>query len=94
MQINMQMRLAKLKDSDWQVGAVGEGDSGLWKTSWEESHLASSYVLWGRGCELWRPQYRHLESFRHLSFKVCSPGGPFPLSGQWLVLVNTQLNIY
>lgn len=72
MQINMQMRLAKRKDSDWQVGAVGKGDSGLWKTSWEESDLSSSYVLWGRGCELGRPQCRPLASFRHLSFKVCT----------------------
>ena len=30
MKIGMQMRLAKLKDSDWQVGAGGR-DSGLWK---------------------------------------------------------------
>lgn len=35
MQISMQMRLAKLRDSDQPVGAVGwlgERDSSLWKT--------------------------------------------------------------
>lgn len=43
---------------------------------------------------LGRPQCRFLDSFRHLCLKICSPGGHFPLSRQWLVLINAQLNIY
>ena len=45
MQISMQMRLAKLKDSGWQVGAVGEGGGSLWKTCWAGSVPARSLAM-------------------------------------------------
>ena len=42
MQMSMQMKLVKLRDSDQQMGAVGERDSSFWKTCWAVSGLASS----------------------------------------------------
>lgn len=44
MQISMQMSLAKLKASDWQVCALWGRDGSLWKTCWVRSLLAISSV--------------------------------------------------
>ena len=51
MQISMQMRLAELTDSDWQVGAMGEGGGSLWETCWAGSVLAGSSALCSGGAD-------------------------------------------
>lgn len=55
MQMGMQMKLVRLRDSDQQMGAVGEGDSSFRKTSWAGSGLASSLTKYlGGGAVGWK----------------------------------------
>lgn len=55
MQMSMQMKLVKLRDSDQQMGAVGEGDSSFWKTCWAGSGLASNSTKYlGGGAVGWK----------------------------------------
>lgn len=87
MQISMQMRLAKLKHSDWQAGAVGKETAVPGKHAGQGLSLPAAMCS-GEGDARYEataqaPQLRSLHS----------PGGHFPLSGERLVLVNTQRNI-
>lgn len=92
----MQTRLAKLQDSDWQVGAVGEGGGGLWKTCWAWSVLANSSALrsgggdadsGGHGTGTW------LLSATSAS-KSTQSQGHFPLTREWLVPITTQFKYF
>lgn len=87
MQISMQMRLAKLKHSDWQAGAVGK------ETAIAGKHAGPGLSLPAAMCS--GEGYAGYEATAQVPQlqSLHSPGGRFPLSGAWLVLVNTQRNI-
>lgn len=63
MQISMQMRLAKLKHSDWQAGAVGKETAVPGKHAGQGLSLPAA-MCFGKGMLGTRPQHRYL------SFKV------------------------
>lgn len=79
MQINMQMRLAKLEDSDWQVGAVGE---------WPLENMLAQVCPCQKLCARREGTLARGPQRGHRSLQVCTV-----LRRQWLVLVNTQLNM-
>lgn len=87
MQISMQMRLAKLKHSDWQAGAEGKETAVPGKHAGQGLSLPAAMCS-GEGGARYKAtaQEPQLQSLH-------SPGGHFPLRGEQLVLVNTHRDI-
>ena len=90
------MKLGKLRDSDQQVGAAGEGDNSFWKTRWAGSGLASSPTKYpGGGAVGWKATGQYLDSFRRFSLK----GYTVPMAtclpmGTGLCYLPTNINMY